>query len=65
MDKFPIGLLGLTAPSEIVDVNLDPNKTSFMIQKQNRVLEFLEVELKKIYVITGNFFHERKKSWLP
>ena len=33
----------------MVDVNLDPNKTTVMIGKQNVILEFLEFELKSFY----------------
>ena len=39
----------MNAPCEMVDVNLDPNKTSVMIGKQNVILEFLEFELKSFY----------------
>jgi DNA mismatch repair ATPase MutL len=49
LDKYPIGIVSLTAPSEIVDVNLDPNKATVMIGKQNQILDFLESELKIIY----------------
>ena len=37
----------------MVDVNLDPNKTSVMIGKANKILDFLESELKIIYPFTN------------
>ena len=49
LDKYPIGIVSLTAPSEVVDVNLDPNKATVMIGKQDKILDFLESELKIIY----------------
>ena len=49
LDKYPIGILSLTTPSEIVDVNLDPNKATVMIGKQDKILDFLESELKIFY----------------
>ena len=49
LDKYPIGIVSLTTPPEIVDVNLDPNKATVMIGKQNQILDFLESELKIIY----------------
>ena len=49
LDKYPIGIVSLTAPSEVVDVNLDPNKATVMIGKQDKILDFLESELKIMY----------------
>ena len=49
LDKYPIGIVSLTTPPEIVDVNLDPNKATVMIGKQDKILDFLESELKIIY----------------
>ena len=49
LDKYPIGIVSLTAPSEVVDVNLDPNKATVMIGKQDKILDFLESELKIFY----------------
>ena len=48
-EKYPLGILSLKLPNENVDVNLDPNKISVMISKQNSIMDFLDHEFKKIY----------------
>ena len=50
-DKYPICVINIKINQEELDVNIEPNKTSVFIGKQDMLLELIEAKLKEIFAL--------------
>ena len=47
--NYPIGVINIKTSQDELDVNVEPNKTSVMIGKQQILLDFIESKLEEDY----------------
>lgn len=50
-DKYPVCVILIDVPQQSLDVNLEPNKTSVMIEKQQQLFEFIKAKLNEHYYV--------------